>query len=38
MEREKIFFESSQQDKKRKDKNLGKLIKSAQKNKRRNTY
>ena len=38
MEREKAFFESSQQDKKRKDKNLGKLIKSAQKNKRRSKY
>ncbi len=34
MEREKTFFESSQQDKKRKDKNLGKMIKSAQKKKR----
>jgi ribosome biogenesis GTPase len=38
MEREKAFFESSQQDKKRKDKNLGKLIKSAQQNKRRSKY
>ena len=38
MEREKTFFESSQQDKKRKDKNLGKLIKSAQKNKRKSKY
>jgi len=38
LEREKTFFESSQQDKKRKDKNLGKLIKSAQKNKRQSKY
>ena len=38
MEREKQFFESTQQDKKRKDKNLGKLIKSAQKNKKRSKY
>lgn len=38
LEREKQFFESSSQDKKRKDKNLGKLIKSAQKNKRRSKY
>ena len=38
MEREKQFFEATQQDKKRKDKNLGKLIKSAQKNKRRGKY
>lgn len=38
LEREKTFFESSLQDKKRKDKNLGKLIKSAQKNKRQNNY
>jgi ribosome biogenesis GTPase len=38
MVREKEFFESNQQDKKRKDKNLGKLIKSAQQNKRRSKY
>lgn len=38
MGREKEFFESNQQDKKRKDKNLGKLIKSAQKNKGRSKY
>ena len=38
MEREKQFFESTQQDKKRKDKNLGKLIKSAQKNKKKLKY
>ncbi len=38
MEREKTFFESSQQDKKRKDKNLGKLIKLAQKNKQKSKY
>ena len=38
LEREKQFFESSSQDKKRKDKNLGKLIKSAQKNKRHSKY
>ncbi|WKD85794.1 Small ribosomal subunit biogenesis GTPase RsgA [Polaribacter huanghezhanensis] len=38
MEREKQFFESTTQDKKKKDKNLGKLIKSAQKNKKRNKY
>ena len=38
MEREKSFFESSQQDKKKKGKNLEKLIKSAQKNKRKNKY
>jgi len=38
MEREKQFFESTQQDKKRKDKNLGKLIKSAQQNKRRSKH
>ena len=38
LEREKAFFESNQQDKKRKDKNLGKLIKAAQKNKQRGKY
>jgi len=38
MAREKAFFESSQQDKKRKDKNLGKLIKSAKKIKGFNKY
>jgi ribosome biogenesis GTPase len=38
MEREKQFFESTQQNKKRKDKNLGKLIKSAQQNKKRSKY
>lgn len=38
LEREKTFFASSQQDKKRKDKNLGKLIKSAQKKKRQSNY
>ena len=38
IEREKQFFESTQQDKKQKDKNLGKLIKSAQQNKRRSKH
>ena len=38
MEREKQFFESTTQDKKKKDKNLGKLIKFAQKNKKRNKH
>lgn len=38
MEREKQFFESTQQDKKRKDKSLGKLIKSAKQNKRSSKY
>ncbi len=38
LEREKQFFESSAQDKKKKDKNLGKLIKSAKNVKRHNKY
>ena len=38
LEREKQFFESSVQDKKKKDKNLGKLIKSAKNIKRHNKY
>ena len=38
MEREKQFFESSSQDKKKKDKNLGKLIKSAKNIKGFNKY
>jgi len=38
LEREQQFFESSAQDKKKKDKNLGKLIKSAKNIKRHNKY
>ena len=38
MEREKQFFESSLQDKKKKDKDLGKLIKSAKNIKRHTKY
>ena len=38
LEREKTFFASSLQDKKRNAKNLGKLIKSAQKKKRQSNY
>ncbi|MDG1529087.1 MAG: ribosome small subunit-dependent GTPase A [Polaribacter sp.] len=38
LEKEKQFFESSAQDKKKKDKNLGKLIKSAKNVKRHNKY
>jgi ribosome biogenesis GTPase len=38
MEKEKIHFESNQIDRKKKDKNLGKMIKNIQKQRRNNKY
>lgn len=38
MERERTFFESTIEDKKKKDKNLGKMIRSAQKQRRNSKY
>ena len=38
MEKERAFFESSAEDKKKKDKNLGKLIKNVKKQRKQNKY
>ena len=38
MEKESTFFESSVEDRKKKDKNLGKMIRSVQKQRKRNKY
>ncbi|MDY8136243.1 ribosome small subunit-dependent GTPase A [Aquimarina sp. 2201CG5-10] len=38
MERERAFFNSSEEERKKKDKNLGKLIKNVQKQRKRNKY
>ena len=38
MEKERVFFESSTQEKKKKDKNLGKLIKNMKKQRKQNKY
>jgi len=38
MEKEKLYFESDSKELKKKDKNLGKLIKSAVKQRRNNKY
>jgi len=38
MEKERVFFESSVEEKKKKDKNLGKMIRNVQKQRKRNKY
>ncbi len=38
LEKERVFFESSVEEKKKKDKNLGKMIRNVQKQRKRNKY